>query len=429
LIRDTFENIKTSTAQSLKEILKDWIIFRDGMHKGIILSSPRVEIDLFGIDDAASISKLQGPEYACIWLEEPAPIYERANAGLPKGVFDMAIARAARQTGTQMRVQITQNPADEEHWTAELVDAPEEYMTAETYPGSGEWLTITKKTFRIRRGENKFLNPLARVANMAAFQDDPGKWARYVLGEEAEVVQGKKVTPGYNASIHYCKKVIPPLRGGFMQFWDSYQNPTCIIAQIMPWGQLVIHDVLYDEGIGVVELIEEQVKPLLRTPKYAGKVQGWRLIGDPSMQTPDQSSVNSVTSRIVEEAFNARFEGGPVRWPPRREALNPVFKRLLNGGKPLVYLSASATKLHRALKGGWVYKVDNSNRVIGDLPVKNHHDHPGMAFAYGIAVLFPHEKRPIIKAKPRAEALKRARSYRTDTYKQPSFTGGVYGQV
>ncbi|GAG56989.1 unnamed protein product, partial [marine sediment metagenome] len=113
LVRDTFQNIKTSTIPDIRDYLGPWVIFRDGEKKMVIKSTPQVECDLFGIDDPASISKLQGPQYACVWLEEPAPIYEKVNAGLPKEVFSLALARAARQRDTKMRVQITQNPADD----------------------------------------------------------------------------------------------------------------------------------------------------------------------------------------------------------------------------------------------------------------------------------------------------------------------------
>ncbi|MEM4721784.1 MAG: hypothetical protein QXT73_06985 [Candidatus Methanomethylicaceae archaeon] len=59
-----------------------------------------MDVDLFGIDDPASLSKLQGPEYALIWLEEPAPMADKANAGLSEEVFNAALVRATRQKNT-----------------------------------------------------------------------------------------------------------------------------------------------------------------------------------------------------------------------------------------------------------------------------------------------------------------------------------------
>jgi len=191
LVRDTFQNIKTSTLPDIRDYLGSWMQSSDAGKKIIIKSTPRVEVDLFGIDDEASISKLQGPQYAIIWLEEPAPIYERANAGLPRDVFNMALARASRQRGTTMRVQITQNPADEDHWTSHLAEEPDEYLTIQDEV-TGEYQTIWKETLWIDKNENTHLSALTRAANMAAFKDDPAKWQRYIEGQIATVQIGKK---------------------------------------------------------------------------------------------------------------------------------------------------------------------------------------------------------------------------------------------
>lgn len=405
LIRDTFENIKTSTLPDMKEYLGPWLHVSDGGKKAVIKTNPSVEIDLFGVNDPASISKLQGPQYGIIWLEEPAPIYERANAGLPREVFNMSLARASRQRGTTMRVQITQNPADEEHWTSLLAEEPEDYLIAE------DGTVITKQVFNIPRGENSNLSSITRAANMAAFKDDPAKWQRYVEGQIATVHEGKKVCPAYEPRIHYSPKILPVFKGEGFQFWDGWLHPSCVLAQYNGLGQLVIHDVLYDEGLGIKELIEEQVNPMLQSAKWRGKINSWRAIGDRTIKTPDQGSVRSIPAKLIEKAFNCRFEPGPESWVARKDPLNMAFKRLLNGGHPLVILSRSATRLHRALRGGWHYKVDNNGNIIGDKPLKNLHSHVGDATAYGIAILIPHDPRQAIQRVDQKKAMKRASSY------------------
>lgn len=425
LVRDTFQNIKTSTIPDMRDYLGEFVKFSDGEKKCTILSNPRVELDLFGIDDEASISKLQGPQYAIIWLEEPCPIIEKANAGLPKGVFNLAVARAARQRGTVMRVQITQNPGEEEHWTSELEDQPEVYASYRD-EDTGEVFDIRKQSFRIKIGENKYLPGLTRAANRAAFKDDAAKWARYVEGKRAAVVQGKVVTPAYNEDLHFAQTVLPVYPGHeLISMWDGWHHPSCLLAQYTPFGQLVIHDVLLGEGLGAEDLIEEQVEPLLLSPKYAGKFSRARIIGDPSMRTPDQSSVRQVTSRKIEVFFQKwgrpRFEPGPVRWPARRDPVNQCFKRLLNGGEPAVKLSRSAYMLHRALKGGWHYKTDNAGRLIGDKPEQDQHDHPGQALAYGVAVLMPYSAKAEydkVLAAHRAAQQRRAMSYAGNNFRR-----------
>src|SRR5512137_2122152 len=51
LIRDTHQNIKISTVSSLKEILGGFVDFHDDCKQMVIHSDPKVEADLFGIDD------------------------------------------------------------------------------------------------------------------------------------------------------------------------------------------------------------------------------------------------------------------------------------------------------------------------------------------------------------------------------------------
>lgn len=418
IVRDTHQNIKTSTATSIREVLGDWVSFKDGYKKMHIRTRPSVEADLFGIDDPASISKLQGPEYGLIWLEEPAPIHEKANAGLPKEVFDLAIARCGRQKGSRPRLQITQNPGDDAHWTTDLIDSPEDYMVAE------DGTVITKKTFNIPRGENAHLTAIQRAMNMAAFKDDPGKWARYVEGKTASVQIGRAVTPGYAPHVHFSQRILPIYPNvQCVRAWDGYQHPCCGIAQYNPQGQLVIHDVLTGDGIGVREMIEEQLLPLLSSSKYAGKVPfarkswredaPWRDVGDPSMRTPDQSSARVNAAKVIEETLQTHFESGPTRWPNRLEPMTHALKRMVNGGLPAIMLSASATPLHKALKGSWHYKTDNSGNVIGKLPVKNEHSHPGDMFSYLIAMLMPFSVRKEYQRMEKLARMSRAMSYGT----------------
>lgn len=410
IIRDTHENLKTSTVRSIIEVLGDRAFFKNDYKKLYIRAEYPVECDLYGIDDQASISKLQGPNYGTIWLEEPAPIYEKANAGLPYEVFEMSLARCGRQAGSIPNLQITQNPADEEHWTTELIDAPEEYMIAD------DGTIITKKTYHIAKGENKYLSPLQRAMNQAAFKNDPAKWARYVEGTIASVSRGINVINNYGEHFHYSQTILPfyPQLPA-VRMWDGYQHPVCVIAQENPHGQLVAHDCIYYPGYGVKELIEDKLKPLLNTPKYRGKTAKWRDIGDPSMRTPDQSTANMSAAKIISAALDTHFEPGPTRWENRIQPLNHALGKTVAGGRPLILISASAYPLHKALKGGWHYKKDNNGNRIGKEAVKNESDHIGNAFAYGVAILYPYSAlEDYQKNKERADRIirmKRAASY------------------
>lgn len=416
VVRDTHQNIKISTVPSLKEIFGGWVEFHDDCKQMVIHSQPRVECDLFGIDDPASLSKLQGPEYAIIWPEEPAPIIEKANAGLPRDVFDMAIARAARQKGTQLRVQVTQNPSDEEHWTEEVANMPEVYAEDEL---TGE--QIIKHVFRIPYGENTYLNPIARLANKAAFKNDPGKYARYVEGVAAPVQRGAKVTPEYNTKIHFAGRELPVIPGALgLRFFDGWHHPVCIIAQYIPPGKIWVHNAFYGDGMGIKELCEQRVIPMIMSPKFKGKIADWRDIGDPTMRTPDQSTTGMSASRRVEQALKTRFEPGPTKWSYRIDPLKTALSYNQPDGTPTILISQSAYDVHRALNGGWHWKVDNSKRRIGNLPIQgDKFGDIGNALCYGVAVMLPYARQYIAPAKkrnPLFNPIRRAMSYSTVTY-------------
>ena len=329
---------------------------------------------------------------------------------MPREVFEAAISRAGRQPGSILNLQITQNPADEKHWTSELIDEPEDYLVTD------DGTVITKRTFHIQKGENKFLTSLQRAANMAAFKNDPGKWARYVEGKVASVSQGIAVTPNYGETFHFSQKILPvfPKLDAF-RFWDGYQHPCCIVAQWNQIGQMVVHECLEMPGYGVKELIQDKLNPLLLTPKFRDKMASWRDIGDPSMRTPDQSTVRMTAAKTIEMLLKTRFEPGPTRWNNRIEPVINALTKIVANGLPLIVVSASASLLHKALKGGWHYKKDNNGKRLGDMPVKNDSDHPGMAFAYGISILMPYSVREDYKKNKahvdRIARMKRAASY------------------
>jgi len=396
LIRDTHTNLQSHTVPDIKGYFGDFVSFHDDDRKMRIHSQPAVEMQLFGIDDPASMSKLQGFNGAIIWLEEPAPVEQKANAGLPKSVFDFCIARASRQNNYPLRVQLTHNPAEEDHWVEALMNAPRVY-----FHDADTGVSILKESFKIPYGENRHLGMLSRAAAKAAFKDDPGKYSRYVSGIAAPTLKGKPVTPAYNPSVHYAGRELDVVPGALgMRFWDSWTHPVCLIGQLIGPDWLRIHHCCLGSGIGPKELIVNEVLPLLQGPKYAGLIHEWRDIGDPTMRNPDQSTVTVTTARMIESelancprGFFPRFEAGPITTAGRVRPLNTALRMMrANGGGPQIEISSTAHLVHRCLAGGWHWKTDNSGNVIGVKPVKDKYGDIGDAMAYGVAKVFPYEQ-------------------------------------
>lgn len=398
IIRDTHENIKTSTAVTIRETLDEiWMgiapdshgqrpllyRFKNDFKELIIYSTPQIEVHLFGIDDEASYSKLQGPEYALIWLEEPAPIALKKNAGLPEAVFNLALSRCARQKGGVVpRLQVTMNPSDQDHWSYHRF-----ILEKDVNP---EYPMVTKAVYRIRQGENTYLSEMARQTTKAAYSRDKALSARYISGEFAAIQQGIAVAAEYNPETRRSKVPLIPAEGlvGF-RAWDGWHSPTCLIGQITRTGRLIFLESLHIENQGdVTTLIDNELLPLMNTPRWKDKCKGWRDIGDFSMRIPDQSNRAETAAKVIERKLNTIFEPGPSRWENQKMGLKHALSHEILG-KPAFILNINEHIVHRALSGGWHYPVDNSGHISSKLPDKNDSSHIGDAFSNAVNVLLP----------------------------------------
>jgi hypothetical protein len=388
IVRDTHENIKLSTARSIQDVFAQapgLAVFSNDYKKLVINVPNQVTVDLFGIDDEAALSKLQGPEYALIWLEEPAPMADRVNAGLAEAVYNAALLRCARQSGTKARLQVTMNPADEEHWTyRRFIEEPDEIP---------DLPLITKQVWNVPYGENKFLGEVARQAAMAAYKDDKASYTRYVKGQFATVYRGKRAAPDYNPDIHMSVNRLIPAKGLVsFAFFDSWHSPACVLGQITALGRLAFLKTLRLEEGDIRALLENQVLPLLNSPEWKDKPLSWRVGGDFTMKQPDQSNIMESAAKCVEDAFPGTiFEIGPSKW----ELMKRGFSYALNhsiGGMPAVILSSDNKLLHKGLNGAWHYKTDNSGNVARVAIVKPDKDaasHFCDAWANAVCVLMP----------------------------------------
>ncbi len=385
IIRDTHENIKRMTVPSMQQVfsgLAEW----SNEYRRMTLTDGSLICDLMGMEDEGSLSKLQGAEYAFIWLEEPAPIIDKANAGLSINVYNTALSRVARQMkveherlGLRPRLQVTMNPADEGHWTyMEFIESPR--FPSPSYPG------VTLSVFNIPYGENVHLSNIARATAAAAFSKDPALYARYVEGRWAYVPIGVSVTPEYNERFHRSTVPLVPFKGiPVWRGWDGGLNPTVVFVQIMPTGRIFVLDALVGENMGMLQFVRGMVKPLIaqRYSDFKDRTM-WHDIGDPSLMNREASNSDHWAARIIEEELNTYFEPGEKAWPPRLEAVKTALGMMV-GGEAALCIAPHEHVVHRALRGGWHYRTDSNGKVIRDIPIKNIHSHPADALSYVLA--------------------------------------------
>ena len=417
IVRDSHENIKISTVRSIMDALPiGYYKFRGDFKHLEIFSDPPVSVDLFGIDDLASVSKLQGPEYAGIWLEEPSPISDAANAGLSEEVYSAALASCARQKGTTPRLQISMNPGNEDHWTFRkffvdpvVIDAGSELMRDPDNP------LITIKVFRVPVGENKNISEVARQATRSAYANDAQSYARYAKGEFAKVFVGKKVTPDYNKNgQHYSEIDLEPAQGltGFIGF-DAWHSPAAVLGQLTRTGRLIFLDTCRVMESDIRTLLKAQVVPLLNSPRWKDKCRQWRYMGDCSMKQPDQSNKMESAARVIEDTFGGIFEPGPKLWDHIRSGVTRALNENIKG-LPAVVINKNNRMLHDALAGSWHYKTDKAGNLINNIPEKNAASHVADAFANVCCVMMPEIGSRIDKKQ--WEALSRKIKNRANSY-------------
>lgn len=385
ILRDTHQNIKMSIVPSIKETpIAPLCKFHDDFKVLTIKTPTPVEAHLLGIDDPASLSKLQGPEFGLIWINEPCPIIDRANAGIAEDVFNLSLVRCARQKNTIPRLQIDMNPGDTGHWTYKRLI--EDRVLDPDNP------LITKKVWFIPYGENIHVNEVSRQAVKAAYMRDPSAYQRFVKGEFAPTYVGTRVAPQFNRSTHVSQFYLKPADGlwSFI-LWDGWHKPAALLGQMTPSGRMVILDLCFINKVTDIRtLISTQVMPLLNSPRWKNvEHRGWRHIGDFTMRQPDQSNRNETAARVVENTFGVPFESGPARWDVMKHGIGYGLRELTADGLSRVVVDPRLEMLIAGLEGKWHYKTDHHGSILKPKPVKNDHSHICDAFANGVNVLIP----------------------------------------
>lgn len=372
MVRDTWENLRRTTLTSFfqwfpagvcgtwHETNKEWT-WASGLADGKIL--------WLGMDDPKDASKLQSLELAGIGADEVAPA--EGSGGVPELVFDLALTRLRQKDINWYAVKLASNNSDDTHWTHHRFADP-------GTPGFVLWQPAV--------AENEKNLPAEYYAQLRRqLGHRPDLVSRFIEGNFGFQQIGTAVTPQFNENLHLATGLSPVRGADLTLLWDFGLNPTCIITQVTPLGHWLILQSIVGEGIGVQELIEEVVKPVLAA-KYFGF--RWKHIGDPNGAMREQSSSRQSAVRVIRTELGGTFRGGPTSLSERIEPLRAVLSRTL-GGRGVVQVDRkNARDVFLSLRGGWHFK-ETSSGVISPDPVKDIHSHPGDAMGYGAARLFP----------------------------------------
>ena len=443
IVRDTWKNIERTTyrsfmyptnPQSLAYQLRGRIKERDGGRQLKLVGAKGDAIwiaFLFGMDTPDDLNQLLSMQLGGLWVEEAAPaMQEDIGKGIAEEVWTLGITslrhtlmedRAIdflREWGQHLqrmspkeakeglllgaltrtpygdivprnrRAQITMNYPSEDHWT-----------WVRFYDEGGD----DRALFRIPKGENPHIDDQYRENMAKSLKGRQDLLDRLVEGRPAHVQLGIAVTPEYHDTLnggpwHRSDHNLDPMPNvTVLRFWDGDLHPACHFGQITPRGKYMGLDTVraIETGEGMKQFVETQVKPLI-VDRY-GKVTKWRDLGDPTLNDRDPSDSTQTAAGIIEKELNTHYEGGILRWPPRKEALKDLLTRTLANGEPMFVLSKHDRIMHRCLAGGWHYNKSSTGKVSDEPDNNDINSHPGAGFSHGLAKIFKYERESRIK--------------------------------
>ena len=376
IIRDTWENMQATTMKTFFEwfppgVYGDFVaskkqfIWAEGIAKG--------DVTFMGMDDPNDSSKLMSRELGGMGIDEPAPAV--GSVGIDEMIFDVGFSSLRQQGMEWYPMKLAENNPDETHWTYRrfVRDQNPDFLLWQP-PNPENLVHLPATYYEDLRRQWKHRPDLVR---------------RFVAGEFGFQSIGKAVTPQWSDRIHLALGLIPVDRQEIVLLWDFGHTPVCLITQKTPMGQWLILDALVGENVGVVELIEDAVHPLLESRYQKNKL--WH-IGDPSGREREQTSIRRSAVRYILESLGGKYRPGPIKPWERVDPLQRVLTRT-TGGLGVVQVDRErAMPVWHALRGGWHHHVARTGIISGE-PAKTHPDSDvGDAMGYGAAILFPLHK-------------------------------------
>lgn len=446
IVRDTWTNLQRTTyrsfmyptnPKSLAYQLRGRIKERNGGRELSLVDRAGNAIwvaFLFGMDTPDDLNQLLSMQLGGLWVEEAAPaMQEEIGKGISEEVWTLGITSLRHTIMSDEAMEFTKiwrgreklmRPEDMKQGIllgamvktpfGDIVPLNRRAQITMNYPSEDHWTWARfyeeedpdRNLFRIPRGENIHIDDQYRENMMRSLRGREDLMDRLVMGRPAHVQLGVAVTPEYHETLnggpwHRSDRDLEPMPSlPVLRFWDGDLHPACFFAQITPRGKFMGLDTLRsnETGMGMKQFIDQQVKPLLIN-KYS-KIKKWRDLGDPTLRDRDPSDSSKTAAQMIEKELNTTYEGGVLRWEPRKEALKELLTRTLSDGEPMFVLSKHEKFMHRALSGGWHYNKSSSGKISDEPDNNDINSHPAAALSHGIAKIFKYERESRVKLPP-----------------------------
>lgn len=207
----------------------------------------------------------------------------------------------------------------------------------------------------------------------------------YVLGEYANVWEGKPVHPGYKTSMHFSQKLVQaipqiPIYIG----WDFGLTPACAIGQYIS-GQLRILHEFCTENSDLEQFLDLIILPFLHA-NYGEWLKSSNYVStcDPSGIQRAQTD-GSYCLQVLDQRGILTSPAYTNESKPRQAALDQHLNKM-HTGEPCFIVSNNCIIIDEALNGGYHYKkihsFEGGEMKYSEVPNKNKYSHIAEAVEY-----------------------------------------------
>jgi len=391
IVRNSYPSLKSTTIKTWLDWFPERLFGKMRWdppitHRCKLSRQHELETIFLALDRPDDIKKLLSLEATWVWLNEARE--------LPKAILDAATGRVGRYPSARdggavhSGIIMDTNPPDDDHWWYKLAEegVPEGFeffrQPGGLDPGAENlnWLNQTAETLKLP------LDHPERLAQGRQYYTRlvPGKspeWVKvYVEGKYGQVIDGKPVHPEFNDRVHVSPVPLRPLKGLTLYLGvDFGLTPAFVIAQMTPRGQLIVLDEVVGFDMGLQQLVNTQLKPLLAMKYPDAKIL---TLHDPA--GVQRSQADEVTCRqILKKAGLNPAAPGTNNFTARREALAWFLNRLVDGD-PAIIIDPKCKWLRKGLNGDYKFKrmqIPGEERYK-DVPDKTKSSHIVEALQY-----------------------------------------------
>ena len=374
VIRNTFTQLSDTTIKTFHDWFPPSLFgqWRVTDHSYFITAFPGVHLEILfrALDRPDQLSNLLSLEITGAWFNEAREI--------PKTIIEAMDSRIGRYPSPRdggaswYGMIMDTNPPDDTSWLYKMFEVVR----------PDDWEIFKQPSGLSSHAENTKHLPKNYYVNLAKGKDE--MYIRvYIHGQYGFLLTGKPVFQSFVDNIHVAAQPLEPMKGiDLILGFDFGLNPTVVIGQITPVGQLRILDELVSDGMGLRQFSLNRLLPLLRQKYFGMNVLGY---GDPSgtSRAPtDESTCFEILAsqdigltNILPASTNAII--------PRVGAVEFFLNKMVNG-EPGFLLSPTCPTLRKAMNGAYHYEKEP--RSIGEeykpMPLKNFWSHISDSLEY-----------------------------------------------